>query len=507
MDETTLLTDPLKFKALCWPDIRFYDKQIEVIQSVVDNDSTIVPAGNQLGKDFIAAFIAVWFFCSRSPCRVVTTSADHPQLKGVLWGEINRFIETSKYPLPLHVNDMHIRQVREDGTFCPLSYIIGRVTKKGEGLLGHHVAKTADGLPRTFLMGDEASALEDEAMEKGDTWAHRKLLIGNTYECQNQFRRGVKEGDIPRENGEGYHQKVIPITADMSPNVILAKNEIALGLEPSNEIRVPGVIDYPTYMKHRRLWNEIRQCVCLDAKFYEGAEILLYPPHWLAMAEERARQLQGTHRAAKAIGCDPAEGGDETSWSIIDDNGLIKEIAFKTPDTTEITSRTIALIHEYNVPPDKVLFDSGGGGYQIVCDLRSKGYNVKSVAFNESVKAPIKYGLTPVPERQEIAEERYVYKNLRAKMYGGLHNDMDPTINDHIFAIPAEYTELHRQLSPMPLLFDQGVMYMMPKDRKPGSKEITLKQILGCSPDRADSLVLARHALKGKDTRFKVTAA
>ena len=142
-----LVTDPFSFLALCWPDIHLYPEQADIVRSVVENDETIVPAGNALGKDFISAFICIWFFCSRSPCKVITHSVDQPQLKGVLWGEMKRFVETSKIPLPIRMReDMFAQLIRPDGTADPLSYLIGRVTRKGEGLLGHHVPRTEQDL-------------------------------------------------------------------------------------------------------------------------------------------------------------------------------------------------------------------------------------------------------------------------------------------------------------------------------------------------------------------------
>lgn len=41
--------DPLYFAHLCWPEVKFYDKQIEMIYSVRDNLETFVVAGNKLG--------------------------------------------------------------------------------------------------------------------------------------------------------------------------------------------------------------------------------------------------------------------------------------------------------------------------------------------------------------------------------------------------------------------------------------------------------------------------
>lgn len=195
--------DPLQWAKQFW-DCEFYGKQREIIYSVQHNDETFVPAGNMLGKDFVAGFIALWFFLTRIPCRVVTTSVDHTQLEGVLWGEIRRFIQSAKVPLdsrqggPLVVNHLHLRQIY-DGKVCGTSYLIGRVAAKGEGMLGHHVADVGDGIPRTLFIADEASGVEDINYERADTWARRKLVIGNPYPCNNFFKRGVQGGDIPAD--------------------------------------------------------------------------------------------------------------------------------------------------------------------------------------------------------------------------------------------------------------------------------------------------------------------
>ena len=39
-----------------------YNKQREVVRSVVENKETVVVAGNQLGKDYVAGAIALLFF-------------------------------------------------------------------------------------------------------------------------------------------------------------------------------------------------------------------------------------------------------------------------------------------------------------------------------------------------------------------------------------------------------------------------------------------------------------
>jgi hypothetical protein len=80
--------DPIGLARVLWPHITFYPRQVEIIESVWRDDSTYVPAGHMLGKDFVAGFIALAWFLTRRPCRVITTSVDSSQLAGVLWGEI-----------------------------------------------------------------------------------------------------------------------------------------------------------------------------------------------------------------------------------------------------------------------------------------------------------------------------------------------------------------------------------------------------------------------------------
>lgn len=209
------LADPLVFGKFFWPEVTFYKQQREIIYSVVENDETFVPAGNMLGKDFVSGFIALWFFLSRNPVRVVTTSADYAQLEAVLWGEIRRFIQTSTHPAnrsqlgildskqggPLLVNHLHIRKYYPWQTMEvePLSYLVGRVAAKGEGMLGHHVAEMGDGIARTLWLADEASGVEDISYERASTWARRMLAIGNPYTgapgC-TFFEQGVEKGNI-----------------------------------------------------------------------------------------------------------------------------------------------------------------------------------------------------------------------------------------------------------------------------------------------------------------------
>jgi hypothetical protein len=201
--------------------------------------------------------------------------------------------------------------------------------------------------------------------------------------------------------------------------------------------------------------------------------------------------------AAKAMGIDPAEGGDKSVWSIIDEHGLMELISMKTPDTNVIPNTTIALMQQYNIPADKVAFDRGGGGKQHADRLRAQGYMVRSFGFGEKPTVDIRHGTTQVEERREVQEERYTYFNLRAEMYHQLSLDVctDET-GVTPFCIPERFSELRRQLALIPKLYrDEGQIKLPPKMTKKGSKEVSLVSIIGHSPDEADATVLARHVM------------
>lgn len=212
--------NPVRFQTALWPGFRLYDRQREVTDSIRNNDQTFVVAAHEMGKDFVSGYIALSFFLypqmyfplsyvrqvqaratPENPyphtVRVVTTSIKDDHLD-VLWGEIGRWIDTCRVPLserkggPLVIKHREIRKLvgsGDDKREDKISYLVGMVSKLGEGLTGHHAAYT-------LLIGDEASGLVDMVHDRSETWAQKMLYIGNPYAANNFFKRGVKAGDL-----------------------------------------------------------------------------------------------------------------------------------------------------------------------------------------------------------------------------------------------------------------------------------------------------------------------
>lgn len=187
------VVNPFELSYVLWPDSRYHAKQEEVVWSVEHNHVTMVPAGNMLGKDWIAGRIVVSHFLRYPVVRVVTTSVKDDHLR-VLWGEIGRAISESRVPLtvdrggPIRVLHRDLRKVT-GGVECEISYVRGMVSERGEGMAGHHA-------PWTLGVIDEASGVDDLVFTQMETWARRILVIGNPNPTVNFFYQGVKAGDL-----------------------------------------------------------------------------------------------------------------------------------------------------------------------------------------------------------------------------------------------------------------------------------------------------------------------
>jgi hypothetical protein len=315
-----------------------------------------------------------------------------------------------------------------------------------------------------------------------------------------------------------YFRKVFKVAAADSPNVRYAQAQLKSGQRVTGEEIVPGILNYEEYLRRRATWDPIRQCIGLDAQFYKGKELLLYPPDWLNMAEERWKQIYRLPRRAVAVGIDPAEGGDRTSMCAIDELGIIELVSRKTPDTAAIVSEALAFLRKHDVPPERAGIDPGGGGKQHADRMAlhreprwPNGCKIRTIAFGESLSLDPKRGLRLIEEKKEIKKEKYTYKNRRAQMFHELSLALDSSICDFIFAIPPvdegeQYMRLRRSMAPIPKLYDEeGRIWMLPKNKrvgdKEGGKQKCLIDLIGFSPDELDSLVVAKHVHLHKERR------
>ena len=569
--------DPVVFGKIVWPDNTFYDRQCDMIYGVRDSSETCVVGCNGSGKDhtsgYICAtmFIAPWLYYSleyvrqvqagtpkdwpmrmRHTRRIFTTSASEEHLR-VLWAEMGKWLSTSKIPLlvqdggDLVLNDLELRFKDEMHLKKPPNYMIGGVAAKPEKFSGHHARYT-------LAVGDEASGLGDVVDERFSPWAKRRLYIGNAERCENFYRKKVQQvlgkskskvqGTIdvlPEDGVRGikYYSTCLRLRAEDSPNVVLAVKQKERGETPTNDIVTMGVVTWSEYVDRRKNLHPMRQSVVLDSVWYEGASCNLIDPDWFTAANAYGAlpwDGRGGRRpppvAPFYLGIDCAEGGDDTSWVLIDRHGVLKIVSLKTADTNVIYGRTIDFMREHKVDASNVLFDRGGGGKQCADRLRAAGYAVRTVSFgtikNEPQRAMRLFG-----QKKETVEQKDEAKSRRSEMYLDLRGLLeiplqpgdvaDPIIVDALnsaanqkpplpnrarFALPLPMCEeLIRELACVPLRYDElGRFDLIPKqkDKKhPDDPEDqnTFRYLIGRSPDIADAFALAVHGMEHKPSR------
>jgi hypothetical protein len=310
-----------------------------------------------------------------------------------------------------------------------------------------------------------------------------------------------------------YFRKVIHIDYECSPNVQYAKKQIAMGLEPTDTVVVPGVLTWGEAKHRLATWDVVRKEIGLFGRFYQGAQLLLFPPDWLDTCERCWNLIKNSNRKAKAIGIDTADGGDSSSWAVVDELGVIELRSEKTPDTTDCTKITVEMMKQHNVPPEMTCFDTGGGGRHHADRLRKgidgKRYNVRTVGFGRPVTLDPIRRLRMIDEKRENIEESYAYVSRRVEMIHQLSQLCDPGLNRERnlpgFAMPMGTTSgthrchlhgdqcLRAQLAVMPKMLDKEGRYKLPPKHKESkdSKESSLVEMISHSPDEMDAICVA----------------
>lgn len=543
MRDVRNLSDPHRFLANCWPGIRLYQKQWDIWQSVIENRDTLVVAANDTGKSFITALICIWFFVSRTPCRVITHSTNADQLDRVLWGEIRQLISTCCQPLPIKMyGDINhgIKQVLPGTGIDPRSEFVGRVSDSEAGLLGRHLPSfdVSDPTPRVLFVSDECSGIRQTAWDTVGTCAHRRLGIGNAYwpKWNTFFVNDTEAGDMKDPYGPGYLRKVFRISAWDSPKVKfgLRLNGKAWTAKDKREYdlldrAIPGVLGWKEFQTRQLMWDDVKKEIGLHGRFPKDAATMMYPADWLDRAEAIAEggktdwgtfpKINWAQTAGECMGIDAAMGNDNTAWAVINQLGLLDLYGEKTPDTNVICGRTIQFGAKWRVPTERWLFDALGGGLQITQYMRKieqggkKPYaHVRTVNFSETASPPVHRHMTTMGEQTANREVLTAYKNRRAEMYWLLRLTLDPIMNPRGFALPSKLINaprkdggpsLRTQLSKVQIMYDgEGRLQIPPKHRSDGNKSMVaaredcLYDLLGCSPDELDALVLAVFGFK-----------
>jgi len=157
--------------------INLWEKQVEIIESVRDNDNTAVASGHGVGKTFIAGCTGLWFLSTHDQSRVITTAPTNRQVESILWAEIWNLYKNAKVPLGG-------RLLKTSLSFEEKHFMLGLSTDDPDRFQGHH----AENL---LLIMDEAPGVDPRIYEAAQgiltSKGARSLLIGNPTASSGPF--------------------------------------------------------------------------------------------------------------------------------------------------------------------------------------------------------------------------------------------------------------------------------------------------------------------------------
>lgn len=159
-----------------------WSKQSQIIESVRDNKRTTVRSCNGAGKSFVAASTIAWAVTNHPESIVITTAPTTRQMEEILWQEIGRIYNKSKFPLGGEL-------FKTKWDFGSKWFALGLSTNDPNRFQGFHA-------PYILAVLDEACGIEPviyEAVEAITTSKNSHvLLIGNPTDSDGEFYKSFQ---------------------------------------------------------------------------------------------------------------------------------------------------------------------------------------------------------------------------------------------------------------------------------------------------------------------------
>lgn len=484
-------------------------KQLEIVQSVMNNRVTTVRSCHAAGKSFTAACTAIWFLMAYPESIVVTTAPTWRQVKDILWREVATRFAKAKIPL-----------APKEPTATGLNistnwYAVGLSTKDPDKFQGYHADSG-----HLLAITDEAAGMEEPIFEAIDAILTsekcRLLMIGNPTSSSGTFRDSHKPA---------YPANKIKISAFDTPNFtangIRNEDDLIGAIDNKKELKI--VADYlisPIWVYERikkwRIGSPMYSSRVI-AEFPDTSENTLIPLSWIesACSDERLEKILGLNLSypkdgmpdqdieklekqnddirksalAEYIknqntiqGVDVARFGSDSTviqprWGKI----VGYASTYHKEDTMQTAGRVWSRLK--NLPTESAQIDVIGLGAGVVDRLmelqaEQKAKNIQQ--WTRIIPVNVSLGASEQPKMSEQME----YANRRAELYWKLKDMFE---DGDIYLMPDEFgkppEDLMDELSSIEYKFMGNKIYIEEKkDMK--------KRLNGKSPDRADALML-----------------
>lgn len=433
--------DPVLFhdRILCGPGL--WEKQKEIMRSVVDNKKTTVKAGQGVGKTFTVSSIGLWWIASEENSILITTAPSGRQVKTLLWGEMRNAYYNSAMPLGGKIDLMQWKITEK-------WYAIGFSTDKPVNVGGFHGE-------RVMVIVDEASGMNDEIMDgldgavAGDQC--RLLYTGNPLMPQGRFYDSFKD--------PGFNK--ITISCMDHPNVVRKKD------------LYPGMVSYDWVIDRGRRWgkNSAMYKARVLGEFPEGGTDQLIELSWVEEAHFRIMKTNSSQPIE--AGVDVSDGGKDETVFCVRQGPRVLYIEAWSPGkekTMETVGRLVNLIKKWKV--DVVKVDKIGVGAGVHTRLKELRPCKKVLGVNVG----------------EAAYDTEAYQNRRDEIWYGLADrfndgDIDLTRVKDNQECWSQITNIKKKVNS--------------RGQQKAESKADMKRRQVDSPDRGDALALAFAKVKG----------
>ena len=454
--------------------VDFWSRQIEILEAVRDHPRVAVRSGHKIGKSFAAAALALWYYCSYEFARVVMSSTTARQVDEILWREVRMTHARSGRCLDCKIA---IEQARARGDRldvprpCPHSSLIdgdlGDTARTGfksadfREIVGFTAsqAEAVAGISgqNVLYIVDEASGVNEfvfEAIEGNRAGKAKLVLFSNPTQNQGTFYDAF--------NSKARFWKTITVSSEDTPNAIAGHTVI------------PGLAEREWIDEKREEWGEKSPLfiVRIKGQHAEYEEGKIFSVHEIAQSVARRSETPAEGRLY--IGVDPAgeKGtGDEAAFCCR--RGL-KQLEFEVPRVglTEDGHLTtlLVLIARHKLPRETpvVVVDRDGS-------IGSKVYNAfRSYAEHN----PGSFEIVGVRGSDKSQRQPLVYHLMREALTASLSAWFlagGAIVDD---------AKLEKELHVME-------WRQRPDGRMKVTDKLTLRKVLGRSPDRYDALALS----------------
>lgn len=336
--------DPVRFNETILCRAPYWDKQAEIIRSVVDSPITVAVTGNGVGKSYGAVGVILWFAMCHPGCRIVVAAPTAGQLSGVVWAELEHTRAlAARNGIPLGGRNDGLRIDFADGW-----------TIEGFGQ-GSVESKSGRHAQHLLAVVDEASGVKASVLEAIDSLnPSRKLYLGNPLRAEGKFY------ELAERSGDNPHVRVFRLPSTASPDIDCERSR-------------RGMADRTWLELCRHEYGEDSQWWLSHvlAMFPGELASTLLPAAWLDAAAKTVHAGAGPRR----LGIDIAKGTgrDDSTLVVRDDTGILAAKWSNRWSLDTLAKEANLYCEEFGIEGPHITYDATGVGTDFDNRLRALG--------------------------------------------------------------------------------------------------------------------------------------